>query len=178
MSVTASPARDTARSAASTKDPPLGSRRSSEVWLKKIRRGCPTPHSMPPTSTDGRQAISRAEPGQLTGRRRRDPDRRAIPHPQLIGALDPDARLVTVWEVSEGPARRAALGVYRAGELTIPCAPRPARRRRAVISMSLNVVVVGAGVIGAAIAAALARGGCQSPYWRRVNPQRGPRKPP
>jgi hypothetical protein len=73
---------------------------------------------MPPTSTDGRQVTSRAEPDQRTGRRRRGPDRRAIPHPQLIGALAPDARLVTVWEVSEGPARRAALGVYRAGELT------------------------------------------------------------
>jgi transposase len=60
-----------------------------------------------------------AEPRQLTGRRRRGPDRHAIPRPQLIDALTPDARFVTVLGVSEGSARRAELGVYRARELTI-----------------------------------------------------------
>jgi glycine/D-amino acid oxidase-like deaminating enzyme len=51
--------------------------------------------------------------------------------------------------------------MYRAGELTIPlCTSVRHCEEGALISMSLHVVVVGAGVIGAAIAADLARGGC------------------
>src|SRR5918997_6334992 len=59
MSLTVSPARDTARSAASTKDSPLGSRRSSEVWLKKTSRRCTTVTAChpPPRMGDGRLAI-------------------------------------------------------------------------------------------------------------------------
>ena len=64
---------------------------------------------------------------RLLERRVVAPPRRLTPSPiygerrasQLIGALTPDARFVTVLGVSEGPARRAELGVYRARELTI-----------------------------------------------------------
>jgi hypothetical protein len=67
MSATASPARDTAASAAATNDRPAGNSRNSEVWLRNTRRGPATitryPRHVP--SWPATRALSLGTPAHL-----------------------------------------------------------------------------------------------------------------
>ncbi len=72
MSMIASPARDTAASAAATNDCPTGSRRNSAVWLRNTRRATSMMHSVPPVRVDDNadDNLTPAAPCEAGSRRR------------------------------------------------------------------------------------------------------------